>query len=249
MVTNRTGSRRAARAWVLAAACVAAGVSGGCSNARQGALSGAAVGSLTGLAIGSMTGEAGTGAAIGAVTGLVGGAVIGDQNRRRDEAAMAASTGSAPESPAIEYEAAPTLSALVGSWSVGGSVVGDGGAAREFTGTATATSDRNYFLRLEIRVSDPTSGATAEGTSVIGQDGGNRLSMVNSFSTSPEMRRFEGEIDSSGSIMTFRQVSPAGASRRVVIRVSGDDRWTAQAWDRVDGRDQVAETLTFTRSR
>lgn len=237
-----TGARRASLSICLLAALAC----GGCSNAKQGAVSGAAIGSLTGLAIGSMTGEAGTGAAIGAVSGLVGGAIIGDQNRRRDEQA---GSPTAPRQASTTYAAAPTLSNMVGSWDVSGSVTGVGGATQAVSGNATATSDRNYFLRLEISVTDPRTNATVEGTSVIGQDGGDGLSMVNSFSTSPEMRRFEGQIDSSHSIMTFRQVSPAGGSRRVVLRMSGNDRFTAEAWDKIDGRDQVGETLTFTRTR
>lgn len=224
----------------------AAAMIGGCNNAGQGAVSGAAIGSLTGLAIGSMTGEAGTGAAVGAVSGLVGGAIIGDQNRRQAQQPYYAPE---PRETSTIYVAAPTLSTMVGSWDVSGSVAGSGGATQPVSGTATAYSDRNYFLRLEISLTDPRTNTTVEGVSVISQDGGSELSMVNSFSTSPEMRRFEGQIDSSNSIMTFRQVSPDGGSRRVVLRLSGDNRFTAEAWDKVDGRDQVSETLTFTRTR
>ncbi|MDX2116530.1 MAG: glycine zipper domain-containing protein [Planctomycetota bacterium] len=63
---------------------IAAALTGGCSNAGEGALSGAGLGALAGLGIGSLTGSAGAGAAIGAIAGGVGGAVIGDQNERRE---------------------------------------------------------------------------------------------------------------------------------------------------------------------
>jgi len=80
-MNNRRGIRMGVAA---SSAALILLVSGGCSNAGEGALSGAGLGALSGLAIGSLSGNAGAGAAIGAVAGGVGGAVIGDQNERAD---------------------------------------------------------------------------------------------------------------------------------------------------------------------
>jgi len=213
----------------------------GCETAGQGAVSGGAIGALSGLAIGSMTGSAGKGAAIGAVTGVVGGAIIGDQNRRKHEQAMAASPAPAP----VNYEAAAALERFVGRWKVDGWAQLPGRERTKLSGEATGVADKNFFVRMEIRLADPGGGESIEGTSVLSQNGGRRITMVNSFSTSPDTKRFEGELDASGSIFTLQQVSPK-ADRRIVLRQSGTASWVAEAWESGPGGDVRTESLTFT---
>jgi len=210
---------------------------GGCSNAGEGAVSGAAVGALSGLAIGSLTGGAGTGAAIGAVAGGVGGAVIGDQNRRKDEAAQAAAKQ--PPSPTmVAYSASPNqsyptaqaLGRLVGKWQINGTVSDGAGGTLPVTGTATGAIDKTYFLRLDLRFNDPRTGKVVEGTGVINQLGGRSLEMSNSFSTSPDLARFQGQMDESGTMFNLGEIEPSRGSRQIVIRMSTDRSWTAEMW-------------------
>ena len=242
---------RAARC-VVGAAIVLTLV-GGCESAQQGAVSGGAVGALSGLAIGSITGDAGAGAAIGAIAGAVGGAVIGDQNRREREMAeaekQAAASPSAPRP--VRYEAAPLLDRLIGRWTIDGWLLDSAGERVKIAGTATGAAEKSFFLRLDIRLTDPRSDEKIEGTSIISQEGGHALAMNNSFSTSPAMKRFTGEADRSGEIMTFRETGgqSGSTSRRVVFRFSGSDRWSTEGWERRAGSDVMTESLTFTRAR
>lgn len=227
----RTNGRKWLTGTLVAAASFGL-FAGGCENAGQGAVSGAAVGSLSGLAIGSLTGSAGKGAAIGAIAGGLGGAVIGDQNRRRTEA----------EHASASYKATPMLSSLVGNWVVKGSAQDAEGKPIAIDGTANAFADKSYFLKIDISVKDPRTGEMIEGTSVIGQEGGHRVSMTNSFSSIPETRRFEGEMDPSGSIVTLRQVSPP-SERKIIVRIAGSNRWAAEAWE----GSRRTENMEFTR--
>ncbi len=248
----RAGATIAARrrTAVVAAMLATAAALGSCETAGQGAVSGGAVGALSGLAIGSITGHAGEGAAIGAIAGVVGGAIIGDQNRRKHEQAMAASTAPASSgTPAMSYDAAGALEKLVGRWDVQGWAQSADGERTPISGSATASADKNFFVRIELRLNHPRGGETIEGTSVLSQNGGRSVTMVNSFSTSPEVKRFEGDLDSSGSIFSLRQVSPNG-NRRIVIRQAGPGTWTFECWEpSLGGGEQRTESLTFTAAR
>ena len=209
----------------------------GCSNAGQGAVTGGAVGALSGLAIGSLTGEAGAGAAIGAVAGAVGGAVIGDQNRRRDEAFEKQATQPSANQP---YSTGYALGNLVGDWNVRETLANGKSPAQ---GSAHITADKNYFVRMELRFKNPTTGETVEGTCVISQTGGRGVEMTNSFSSNPQVRRFKGEMDSTGTVFSFSETHPPGAAaRKIVLRVPGRSGFTADVWD---GSTKV-ETYTFT---
>jgi hypothetical protein len=222
----------------------------GCENAGQGAVSGAGIGALSGLAIGSLSGNAGKGAAIGAVVGGVGGAVIGDQNRRNSEQAaadakLAANPPPPPPSPlpppplppppptgyvVQTYRTGSSLGRLVGQWRISG-VVDDGrGGSLPVYGNASAAVENVYFVRISIHFVDPRTNMPVDGTSVISQDGDRRLEMTNSFSSSPETKKFVGEMDASGSVLNLRQVSPPGTDRQVVIRMSNSPGWTADVW-------------------
>lgn len=225
----------------------------GCSNAKQGAVSGAAVGAISGLAIGSLTGKAGAGAAIGAVVGGVGGAVIGDQNRRRDEAATSSTKTPTPAAntatvvPVSQVTAAPqaystgqALGRLVGGWRVSGSVIANG-QSMPLSGTARGTVDKVYFVRLDLRLTDPRSGQTVEATSVLSQMGGRNLEMTNSSSTSPDVRHFRGQMDESGAVFSFNQTDPGAAGRTIILRMSADRSFTADVWQ----NGARAESLTF----
>ena len=149
-------------------------MSGGCENAQQGAVSGAGIGALSGLAIGSLTGNAGRGAATGAIIGGVGGAAIGDQNRRRNEEAARQSPQPAqtivvqqqPVSVAVtaqpSYQTGSALGRLVGQWNISGTIDGGNGTMLPVHGTARATVDLSYFVRLDLHFTDPRSGEVVD---------------------------------------------------------------------------------------
>jgi hypothetical protein len=239
--TSRAGVLRRS-VLLLGAAAIAVS---GCSNAKQGAVSGAGIGALSGLAIGSVTGGAGTGAAIGAVVGGVGGAVIGDQNRRKSEAAVASATKPTPTATnaAQPYATGRVLGNLVGEWTVRGSLGGD--ATMPVAGTARIVAEKNYFVRIELRFTDPRNGEVIEGTSVISQTGGRGLEMTNSFSSVPQVRRFKGEMDSTGTVFSFAQVDSGESPRKIILRVPGQAGFSADVWD---GSKRV-ETYTFSPAR
>jgi hypothetical protein len=188
------------------------------------------------LAIGSITGDAGAGAAIGAIAGGVGGAVIGDQNRRKAEAQQAAAQQPPPpamvvySAPQQGYPTAQALGRLVGKWQVTGTVSDGSGGTLPVTGTATGAIDKTYFLRLDLRLNDPRTGKVVEGTSIINQLGGRSLEMSNSFSTSPDLVRLQGQMDESSTMLNLAEVEPSKGSRQIVIRMSTDRTWTADMW-------------------
>jgi hypothetical protein len=66
--------------------------------------------------------------------------------------------------------------------------------------------------------------------------------MTGSFSSSPDVRRYRGEMDASGNVISLNQFSPASPSRRIVMRLSAGTAWTAEVWD---CRSRV-ESYTFT---
>ncbi len=203
----------------------------GCNNAGQGAMSGAGIGALSGLAIGSMTGGAGTGAAIGAIAGGVGGAVIGDQNRRKDEAAAKNMTPATKPTANPQYSTGYALGNLVGTWNVREMLASNGKTTAE--GTANITAEKNYFIRMELRFPDPKTGQVAEGTSVISQTGGRGLEMTNSFSTMPQVRHFKGEMDPTGTVLSFTEAQPSSSAavRKIILRVPGRTGFSADVWE------------------
>jgi hypothetical protein len=232
---------RRATAKVLVAFTGIALITSGCSNGTQGAVSGAGIGALSGLAIGSLSGDAGQGAAIGAIAGGIGGAVIGDQNRRRDEATAKQMTAPAPTQSANQpYATGYALGNLVGNWKVNDVVAKDGTTSAQ--GTAKVVAEKNYFVRMELRFTDPRTGQTVEGTSVISQTGGRGLEMTNSFSSMPQVRRFKGEMDATGTVFSFTEAQPSATARKIILRVPGRSGFTADVWD---GSTRV-ETYSFT---
>jgi hypothetical protein len=219
----------------------------GCSNGKQGALSGAGIGALSGLAIGSLTGNAGKGAAIGAIVGGVGGAVIGDQNRRKDEAAAAAAQQPPPPQQVVivapqPYSTGQALGRLVGQWRVNGTIDTGSGATLPVYGTARGSVDKTYFVRIDLNFTDPRNGIPVQGTSVLSQTGVRGVQMTNSFSTSPAVKQFRGEMDPSGSLFDLRQFDPPYGSRRVMIHMSTSTQWTADVWE----GSSRSESYTFT---
>lgn len=221
----------------------------GCENAGQGALSGAGIGALSGLAIGSLSGDAGKGAAIGAIAGAVGGAVIGDQNRRQNEANAAARSAPPPPAPPASpqpYQTGEALSAFLGEWTIKGRELTNG-QWTDFEGTATGVKEKNYFVRLEIRVNNPSTGQTVLGSSILAQQGGTKIEMTNAFSSSPQMKRFRGDMDKTGKAFYLRQVDvPQGEqARRMLIRVETDGRLTVDVWNADSGSKSKTETYTF----
>src|SRR3954469_22876096 len=209
---------------------------GGCSNAVEGGVSGAGIGALSGLAIGSLSGDAGKGAAIGAVVGGVGGAVIGDQNRRKDEAAAAAAKNPPPSQAVVvygqpqNYSTGRALGRFVGKWRVSGMIDGDKEAPLVVSGSANGAADKTYFVRLDLRFTDPRNGQQVEGTSILSQTGGRGIEMTTSFSTSPRGGRLRGELANSGSLCTLTETWSQASGRRIVIRMSSASEWTAEVW-------------------
>lgn len=262
--------RKSVISLLLTAVVASAGGAGmGCNNAKQGAVSGAGLGALTGLAIGSVTGSAGKGAAIGAVVGGIGGAVVGNENKKKSdrEEAMAkeqldqqkaagattpppAGAAAAPSAGATvvtvttttNYQTGPALGKLVGNWNISGIVEGADGKPVAVTGTAKAAIDKTYFLRIDITTKDPRDGTVVEGTSVISQRGGRALDMTNSFSSSPVVRQFRGEMDESGSVFSFTQYDPPNSARKVILRAIDAKQLTADVWD----GNKKLESYTFT---
>jgi hypothetical protein len=236
--------REIGRMFVSAMLLVGLVFAAGCENAGQGAVSGGAVGALSGLAIGSLTGSAGAGAAIGAVTGAVGGAVIGDQNRRNKEATEQAAAAAAVAPP---YSASGPLWKLVGDWKVDGQEVSADGTKINASGTAKAAVDKNFFLRIDLNMNDASGNTKAQGTSLIAQEGGDRIRMYNSFSTTPQLVQYGGQVERGGTVFSLKQTQPAG-TRKINIRITDPDRWTAEVWERRSGQDVQVETMTFTRA-
>jgi hypothetical protein len=135
-------------------------------------VSGASIGALSGLAIGSLSGNAGRGAGVGAVIGGVGGAAIGDQNRRRNEE-VARQSAQSPQTILVQqlpvsvavtarpaspvqtltgqqsYQTGSALGRLVGQWNISGTIDGGNGTMLPVHGTARATVDPSYFVRLD----------------------------------------------------------------------------------------------------
>jgi hypothetical protein len=174
----------------------------------------------------------------------VGGAVIGDQNRRNAEAANQAAAAAAVPPP---YSAAGPLWKLVGDWKVDGQEVTADGRKISASGTAKAAVDKNYFLRIDLNMNDAGGNTKAQGTSMIAQEGGDRIRMYNTFSTSPQLVQYAGNVQQGGSVFALKQTAPAG-TRKINIRITDPDRWTAEVWERRSGQDVQVETMTFTRA-
>lgn len=242
LLHHQLATIRLVKATILIALTLATALSSGCQNAGQGAVSGAGIGALSGLAIGSLTGSAGKGAAIGAIVGGVGGAVVGDQNRRKAE--QAAATPPPPQTVVVQqsYQTGSALGRLIGNWNIQGTVNASDGASLPVSGTARATVDKVYFVRFEVQMTDPRNGQVVDGTMVISQTGNRGLAMTNSFSSSPEVKHFTGEMDASATVFNFAQTSPANSSRQIVFRMSSGLGFTADVWD---GSRRV-ESFTFT---
>jgi hypothetical protein len=240
----KRGQSSSIRTLHLSIALIFITLAAGCENAGQGAVSGGAVGALSGLAIGSLTGSAGAGAAIGAVTGAVGGAVIGDQNEKNKQNAERAAANAPPV-----YITGGPLYSLVGKWTVQGDELTAHGQHINTTGTIKGVVDNNYFLRLDCRFTDPRNNSQVQGTSILAQEGGSRLSMNNSFSTSPQMVRYDGKVDSSGTIFTFKQKEPKTDSpRKVTIRIQDSSHWGVEVWEKRNGKDERIESYTVVRA-
>jgi Glycine zipper len=213
----------------------------GCSNAGEGALSGAGIGALSGLAIGSFSGNAGAGAAIGAVAGGVGGAVIGDQNRRRAEEAAAQQPP--PPQPVVvqPYYTGSALNSFVGSWNITGVVYAGPGQSQAVSGTANATIDKVFYVRIDIRSSNSRTGQNVDGTIVLSQTGGRGVEMTNVFSSTPQVRCYRGAMDASGTLFNLTQFDPPGESRKINLHILANGSWTADVWS----NGQLVESYTF----
>jgi hypothetical protein len=184
--------------------------------------------------------------------------VIGDQNKRREEAstqsrqagqpqpAQAAGYATGSSVPVVyasqqDYLTGQALGRLVGQWRITGSIDAGDGKMLPVSGTGTGAVERKYFVRLDLRFTDPRTGQPVEGTGMISQTGGRGLEMSNSFSTSPEVRLFKGSMDQSGTIFSLSQFDPPAPSRRLTIRLSAGRGWTADVWN----DDKRVESYTF----
>src|SRR5690349_16911492 len=84
---------------------------------------------------------------------------------------------------------------------------------------------------MDLRFTDPRTGQMVQGTSVISQTGGRGLEMTNSFSSMPQVRRFKGEMDPTGTVLSFTEVEPTASARKIILRVPGRNGFTADVWD------------------
>jgi hypothetical protein len=151
----------------------------------------------------------------------------------------------------VTFPTSPVLNKMVGTWNVDGSVRSASGQRIACAGTATAKVERDFFLHLDMKVHDPSSGQDVEGSSLIGQDGGRLLTMASAYSSHPELRIYRGELDQSGTVITLNQIARASdESRRIVLRLVSNDEWTAEVWNFSRGQDSgsPSETLTFHRT-
>jgi hypothetical protein len=79
---------------------------------------------------------------------------------------------------------------------------------------------------------------------VISQTGGRGLEMTNSFSTMPQVRHFKGEMDSTGTVLSFTEAQPSSSApvRKIILRVPGRTGFSADVWE---GMNRV-ESYSFT---
>lgn len=251
-------------ALMFAAGCSNAG-EGALTGAGVGALSGLAIGSLGGEA----GAGAAIGAIVGGVGGAVIGDQNRRSDEAAAKAASApppqpaASAAPAPTAHTVvvsqpqptvvvvqnqpkssqkpNYTAGHALGWLVGDWRIRGTIDSGSGAPLAASGSATVSADKTYFLRIDLRFIDPRTQRSVEGTSIITQTGGSGVEMINVFSSSPKVRRFQGNVDESGTTFTFFQVEPKDSSRRLILRTSYGTGFTATVWK----GDKVVESYEF----
>lgn len=114
----------------------------------------------------------------------------------------------------------------------------------DFNGSVRGVAEKNYFVRLDCSFTDPRTNEAVQGTCVISQTGNRGLEMTNVFSSSPEVKRFRGEMDASGTVLSFTATTgPSAGSRKLIIRVLSDNELKAEAWN----GNTRAESITFTR--
>jgi hypothetical protein len=77
------------------------------------------------------------------------------------------------------------------------------------SGTARGSVDKTYFVRLDLTFTGPRNNQPVQGTSIISQTGVNGVEMTNSFSSSPTVIQFKGDMDFSGTIFNLKQFDPA----------------------------------------
>ena len=142
------------------------------------------------------------------------------------------------------YVTGASLGRLIGKWQIAGTIDSGNGTPLPVAGTATGTVDKTYFVRLELSFTDPRTNQSVQGSSVISQTGGRGIEMTNSFSSSPTVNHFRGDMDSSGTIFDLKQFDPTNTGRRVTIRLSSDSQWTVNVWN----GSKLIESYTFTRS-
>lgn len=250
---------KSARIRTAFAGILVAGLMSGCENAGQGALSGASVGALSGLAIGSLSGNAGQGAVIGAVAGGVGGAVLGDQNRRNRQNTQAARQPvpvAPPPSPVAESSTPPPemsswdrdrlqLAKFARPWRVSGWESVDG-RRRFVSGTATGQVDSNFFVRLDMVITDELTGQINRGNVVFASEPGRGMTMNSRFDSSPTAVAFAGTVSAGGDLFTLNEISPASGpkGRQVVIRFLNPDNFVADTTNRRTG--EQSSSLSFT---
>lgn len=148
-----------------------------------------------------------------------------------------------PPPPANErFQTGPALTQLIGSWAITGTIDSGSGNMIPVSGSARSIIDDRYFVSIDLAFLDPRNNQNVTGTIIISQTGGWGLEMTSSFSSHPQVRRYRGEMDATGSVLNFTQTSPPDPSRRIVMRLSPGRVWTADVWN----GNQRIESFTFT---
>ncbi len=229
---------------------------GGCETGGQGAVTGASVGALSGLAIGSLSGNAGQGAAIGAIAGGAGGAVLGDQNRRQNErdAQAAARNRSAAAAVPPPRATAPAdndrlaLARFARSWSITGWQTVDG-QRRFVNGTAIGSVENEFFVTLDMRVTDQQTGQTSSGDVWFASEPGRGITVNSRFDTCPVPISHVGTLSADRNVFTFDETTPGVSGRRMVIRFITDSEFVVDNSERIRGQISPIGSLSFTATR
>jgi hypothetical protein len=209
----------AARSPVALMAIAATVICGCARTSKDVVVAGGDVGTFSGITTGSTAGgDASAGATIGATT--------------------------RPAAPGagVAYVTGSALARMVGEWRVSGKIESGPEQTLVISGSARGTIENTYFLRLDLRFRDPRTGGMVRGSSVIGQTGGRGVEMSSTFSSSPQVKRFRGQMDAAGDAFELMQFEPPHVSRRLVLTLT-DTGMTVEAWE---GKRRV-ELYTFAR--
>lgn len=153
---------------------------------------------------------------------------------------LAACQSTAPAPASDSFKTGRPLGEFVGSWKINGWVLDQNNEHRSVSGTAKTSREKTYFVRMDLSFSEPGSTATVDGTCLFAQDGDRNVNLTNWFSSSPTMRRFNGQMSADGTSFDFHELN---SDRNVRLQFQNKNTFTAEVWS---GGQQI-ESYTFTR--